>query len=80
MRDQNGSDQAEHDRERDQGCQVVLIVGLEQGVFGIIRVDVNIDAGADRISGDCPQGEHPRRERRSANPDPVALDLLAPAR
>jgi hypothetical protein len=37
---------------------------------------MNIDASADRISSHHPQGEHPRRERRSANPDLVALDLL----
>jgi hypothetical protein len=77
MRDQNGGDQAEHDRKSDQRCEISLIARLQQRVFGIVRVDMDVDAGADRISCHRPQGEHARRERRPTDADLVALDVLA---
>ncbi len=76
MRHQNGGSDTEHDRESELGREIALLARLQQRVPGIVRVDKDIDARADRISRDLPAGEHARGQRLAADPDLVALEIL----
>jgi hypothetical protein len=77
MRGQDRGDGAEHDRKRNQAGDIVLLVRLQQYVAGIFGVDIDADAGADRVARGLSQREHAGHQRRSARHDPVALELFS---
>jgi hypothetical protein len=74
---QNSGRDAEDDGENELDCEITLLLRLKQRVRGIVRVDRDIDAGADRISRNLPAGEHACRQRLAADPDPIALECPA---
>ena len=69
MRQQNGGDDTEDDREGGLGREIALLARFQQRVFGISRVDMDVNTSADRISRDLPAREHACRLRQAADPD-----------
>ncbi len=77
VRGQDQCDHAENDGEDDCPNDIVLRPGLEQRALRVLRVHVDIDVGAQRISGDLLHRQQPRRHRHAADPDTIAFEVVS---
>ncbi|MGY4346327.1 hypothetical protein ACVWXM_002794 [Bradyrhizobium sp. GM7.3] len=77
MRGQGGGDDAEHHCERHQGRDVLRGGRLQQRLCRLLRIDMDLDMGADRIASGQFCGQDPRRDDGAADKDLVAFQLLA---
>ncbi|MGY3424910.1 hypothetical protein ACVWZW_005385 [Bradyrhizobium sp. F1.13.4] len=77
MRGQGGGDDAEHHCERHQCRDVLRGGGLQQRLGRLLRIDMDVDMGTDRISSGQFCGQDPCRDDGAADKDLVAFQLLA---